>query len=132
MKKIPHDPNELLSVIDGDNREIRRATRREVHENFLLHREVYAYLINSKKQLLLQQRSDNNLWDHAVGGHFPFNQNYLQAAQREFQEELGVNLGEKEFSLLGICKILSEHNNRREQRLAGVFFSQKRHSIKGL
>ncbi len=101
MAKIPHDPDELVAVVDGNDKVIGTSTRGEVHKKGILHREVAIYLINPvSKQVLLQKRLDNHKWDHSSAGHFPFNQNYEQAAKREFQEELGISLPLREFKEL--------------------------------
>ena len=50
------------------------STREECHKNGLWHRAVYAFIINDKKEILLQKRSSNkkqwpNKWDVTIGGH---------------------------------------------------------------
>lgn len=90
--KVPHDADEVIAVVNDGDEVIGEATRKEVHEKGLLHREVYIYIINSKKQVLLHKRKDVHLWDHSSSGHFPKNQSYEEAALRETEEELGLKL----------------------------------------
>jgi len=95
--KVPHDPDEVLAVVDENDTVIGKASRKEVHEKKLLHREVTSFLVNSKNEVLLQKRADAHIWDFSSGGHVPFSQSYSEAFMREFKEELGVKLGEKDF-----------------------------------
>ena len=76
MRNIPHNPEEIIALVDENDNVIGGATRGEVHKKGLLHREVYIYIVNSKGQVLLQKRKDVHLWDHSASGHFPKKQNY--------------------------------------------------------
>jgi len=96
-KKVAHDPNEVLAVVDEKDNVVGSATRKEIHEKGLLHREVYVFLVNSAGQVLLQKRKDFPVWDSSAAGHFPKDQAYLEAAQREFEEELGIALSKSDF-----------------------------------
>jgi isopentenyldiphosphate isomerase len=109
MVKIPHDPNEIIAVVNEKDKVVGSIKRGEVHKKGILHREVAIYFLNSKlKKVLLHKRSDNHLWDHSSAGHFPYNQDYLEAAQREFEEELGIKLDIKEFKELAYKKMTRE------------------------
>ena len=90
--KIAHDPNEIIAVVDENDKVIGEATRKEIHQNGLIHRETAVYIINSNNHVLIQRRADNHLWDTTCSGHFPVNQSYLDAAVRETKEELGLNI----------------------------------------
>jgi isopentenyldiphosphate isomerase len=114
MKKVAHDPNEILAVVDEADNILSKATRKEIHQSGAQHREVACYLINSKNEVLLQKRSDSHLWDHTVAGHFPFNQSYEEAIEREFVEEMGIKIKKSEFKEIakekGVSKVII--NNR--------------------
>jgi len=116
-KKVAHDPNEVLAVVDEKDNVVGSATRKEVHEKGLLHREVYVFLVNNAGQVLLQKRKDFPVWDSSASGHFPKDQDYLEAAQREFEEELGILLDKSEFVPMGHffydSKTLSNTFNKR-------------------
>lgn len=99
--KVPHDPDEVLAVVDEKDAVIGSASRKEVHDKGLLHREVYVFLINGLGQVLLQKRKDVPIWDASCSGHFPKDQDYLEAAQREFEEELGISLSKSDFAESG-------------------------------
>lgn len=104
MLKIPHDPNEILAVVDENDEIIGEAQRGYIHKDGLLHREVYVYLIAYGKSVLLQKRTDNSLWNHSSSGHFPLHQGYLEAAVRECEEELGISINTKEFEEIAYKK----------------------------
>jgi isopentenyldiphosphate isomerase len=98
MTKTPHNPDELLAVVDAEDHIIGRVPRKEIGGK--LHREVYVLIINLKNEILLQKRSDNGRMDFSVAGHFPHDQDYLTAAVRETEEELGLKLKPSEFTLV--------------------------------
>ena len=86
---------ELFDVVDEQDVVLRPETREVVHVNNLRHRAVHMLLFNSKGELFLQKRSmwkDRNpgLWDSSAAGHVDSGEDYLQAARRELQEELGI------------------------------------------
>ena len=116
MSTIAHDPDEIIAVVNEKDEVIGQVTRKEAHITGALHRETAAYLINSKQQVLLQQRSDNNLWDHSSSGHFSFSQDYVEGAVKEFEEELGIILDKSDFKEIAKEKIsVTSHqgkNNR--------------------
>lgn len=118
---VPHAPDEQVAVVDESDCVIGKDTRSNVHSKCLLHREVFCYLINSKKQLLLQKRSDTHRWDHSVGGHFPYSQTYEEGIRREFEEELGYRLPPTSFKELGKEKITHTSHGGTNIRFAKVF-----------
>jgi len=109
MVYIPHNPNEILAVVDKNNRIIGEATRKLIHKEGLMHREAYVYLLCGKK-VLLNKRKDNHLWDHSVGCHFPRKQTYKQALVRELKEELGLRLVQK--NLKKLCERAFKNKKR--------------------
>jgi 16S rRNA (adenine1518-N6/adenine1519-N6)-dimethyltransferase len=89
--------NELFPVVDKMDRILRRAARSEVHGDNLRHRAVHILIFNERGELYLQQRSRSKdryplLWDSSAAGHVMAGEGYDEAAKRELQEELGVNL----------------------------------------
>ena len=81
------------------------ADRDECHENGLWHRAVVAFIINSKNQVLLQKRSATkklwpNCWD-IIGGHVLVGEFGFQAAIREVQEEIGIDISANDLLLIG-------------------------------
>lgn len=94
----PHNPNELIAIVNEDDQLIDTATRKFVHENGLLHREVGIFIRNRKNEILLQKRADTKKYDPSAGGHVPHDQSYRDAAVRELSEELGISVEPKELT----------------------------------
>lgn len=104
---IPHNPSEILAVVDDDDNVIGKERRDVIHQKGLVHREVWLYLVQDGK-FLLQKRVDNNKWDCTVGGHFPYDQDYDEAAIRETKEEIGLDITEK--NLQRIAKLRNNYD----------------------
>jgi len=95
---IEHDPvsQELLDVVDIDDRVIEVRPRGEIHHLGLMHRSVHILVFNSKGELFIQKRSmskDSNpgLWDSSAAGHVNSGEDYPGCAARELSEELGIH-----------------------------------------
>jgi len=113
-QKIPHDPNEIVAIVDDKDKVIGSATRKEVHDKGILHRESYTYILDGSSRIYLQKRADNGRWDHTVGGHFPKEQDYHEAAVREIFEELGIKVKADELAEIGKERLSNKEktNNR--------------------
>ncbi len=96
MKEFPGS-EELYDVYDEDGRRQGRATRKEVHSDpSLIHRAVHVLIFRKEGRLLLQKRVatkdiEPGKWDTSVGGHVDAGEDYLSAARREAEEELGLS-----------------------------------------
>ena len=91
--------DELFDIIDDATGEvIGTAPRKRCHgDPSLIHRSVHIVVFNTAGQILLQKRNlhkdiQPGKWDTAVGGHLDSGETYLDAAKREFGEELGIPL----------------------------------------
>lgn len=89
------DPRETLDIVNENDEPIATATRREVHEEALLHRAVHVLLVGPDDRVLLQRRSLDKrtypgLLTSSASGHVPAGQAPREAARRETVEELGV------------------------------------------
>jgi isopentenyldiphosphate isomerase len=90
------DPgDELLDVVDEDDRVVGQATRREVRARRLLHRFSSILCLDSAGRLYVHRRTDDKdvypgMYDTAAGGVLAAGETYLEAARRELAEELGV------------------------------------------
>lgn len=81
-------------------------TREQCHKQGLWHKAVVVFIINSKKQVLLQRRSPNkkmwpNMWDITAGGHVLAGEFGFQAIIREAKEELGLDLNKNDMTFIG-------------------------------
>ncbi len=95
---------EYLDVVDEDDNVIDKASRKDCHENKLLHRAVHIMILNSQGELLLQKRTMNKdtnpgFWGSSASGHIDSGDKYRETAHRELKEELGIetDLEEIEF-----------------------------------
>jgi isopentenyldiphosphate isomerase len=116
---------EIIALVNEKDEIIGEIFLSEAHEKGLLHRECGVYLINSKKQVLLQRREDNNLWDTSSAGHFPITEDYSDAAQREFEEELGIRIDKQELKEIGYEKMNSEKKDKKNYRFTKIFILEK-------
>ena len=95
---------ELIDVLDENGIKTGEVLPRdEVHKNGLWHRSVVIAILNEKKEILIQQRSNNKeknagMWDISVAGHISAGQDAISAAVREINEEVGITLNDSDFS----------------------------------
>jgi len=112
---------QLIHVSDDDQAIIGSIARGRVHGNpDLIHRAVHILVLNPEGLLLLQKRSlhkdvQPGKWDTSVGGHVRFGQSYAEAALREAEEELGINLTFQDLQYLYFSKIRNEKESENIQ-----------------
>ena len=108
------DKNELIRVLTEDGKLTNKFEQRKlVHKLGIYHQEVAFIPLSNDGCVLLQKRSKNkkqypNCWA-LCAGHVVGKQTTLQAAVMEANEELGLNLCEKDLMLL-----VSKTRNDRE------------------
>lgn len=91
-----NEMDEIIDVVDSDDNIISQASRYEVHDKCLMHRSTHILVFNDSEKVFLQRRSmqkdeSPGLWDTSSAGHVNSGENYLECANRELQEELGIN-----------------------------------------
>ena len=116
---------ETIPIVDETDKIIGKEEISKVHKEGLLHREAYSYLINSKKEVLLQKRTDRLIWDTSSAGHFSIKETYLDGAKREFKEELGIDVPIKNFVEISYERIKTESKNKKNKRFIRVFLVKK-------
>lgn len=89
--------DEILEIVDENNEVIGQATRGECYQKGLLHRAVNIFIYNSKEEVFLHKRSDKKLkypgfWDMSCSEHVKPGEEFVEAAKRGLQEELGVEI----------------------------------------
>jgi isopentenyldiphosphate isomerase len=90
------DPgDELVDVVDDDDRVVATVTRREMRARRLRHRVVFIIVTSTTGELLVHRRSEDKdlwpgRWDIGVGGVVGAGESYEAAGQRELAEEVGV------------------------------------------
>ena len=91
--------DEIFEIVSEEDVVIGREVRNRVHRLGLLHRAVYCWVFNDAGQVLIQRRSPlksigANQWDLSCAEHLQPGENYLTAAVRGLQEELGIIITE--------------------------------------
>jgi isopentenyl-diphosphate delta-isomerase type 1 len=86
---------EILEIVDNNNRVIGTAGRSEIHKQRFMHRSVHVFLFNSAGELFLQKRAQTKdefpgYYDSSAAGHVNPGESYHEAAERELKEELGI------------------------------------------
>ncbi|QWP75398.1 isopentenyl-diphosphate Delta-isomerase [Lysobacter sp. K5869] len=87
---------DLLILVDADDRPIGAAGKREVHLNGWLHRAFSIFVFDAAGRVLLQRRADGKyhsagLWSNACCGHPRAGEELLAAAHRRLREEMGFD-----------------------------------------
>ncbi len=87
----------MMDVVDAEDRVVGRATRGEIHTKCLPHRIVHVFVFDRAGRLAVQKRSAICAycplhWSMSAAGHVRAGESYEEAARRELQEELSVDL----------------------------------------
>jgi len=87
--------DEVVDLIDADNRVIGQTSRREVRARNLLHRGVGILCRNPEQAIYVHRRTNTKdvfpgMYDMFVGGVVASGESYETAAKREISEELGI------------------------------------------
>lgn len=88
---------ELLNIVNDQDQIIGQETRKKIHEEGLLHREIHVYFTTPKGEIILQHRAKDkdtfpDLFDATVGGHVEIGESYEEAAIKEAKEETGMEI----------------------------------------
>jgi isopentenyl-diphosphate delta-isomerase len=86
---------EMLDIVDDNDRVIRSAPRRLVLDEYHIHRAVIFFVFDREGSVFVNQRSASKeiypgYWSIAFGGHVLSGESYDAAAIREVQEETGL------------------------------------------
>lgn len=106
---------EILEIVDADDRVVGTAKRAEIHRKGLLHRAVHIFVFNSRGEVYVQRRSASKdrhplKLDSSAAGHVDPGETYEQTAMRELEEELGLHAELKQIVKIPACeKTDSEH-----------------------
>ncbi len=95
--------DEIVAIVDADNRVVGEASRREMRRRNLIHRATYILVFNRRGRIFVQKRTTTKdiypgYYDVAAGGVVLSNETYEESARRELLEELGI---EAELECLG-------------------------------
>ena len=100
-KEYGQSPHELFDVVDENDHVLYPLNRDEIHKRHLRHRAVHIFWLNLSDELCLQRRSyakDNSpgYLSSSCAGHVDSGEKYIDAAVREFREELGITIHSKD------------------------------------
>ncbi|MBA3007298.1 MAG: NUDIX hydrolase YfcD [Proteobacteria bacterium] len=87
---------EMVQIVDRDNREIEILPRHLMRSRGLIHRASYILVFNAEQEIFVQKRTTTKdiypgYWDVAAGGVVLGDESYEHSASRELAEELGVS-----------------------------------------
>lgn len=88
--------DEIIQVVDKNDKPVGSSSKTEAWEKGLIRRLVRIMIEDKSGRILLQKRHPNKYpypgrWDNSVAGHVDENETYLDAANRELAEELGLH-----------------------------------------
>ena len=96
--ELKEEPAELeqFETFARDGSALGLVDRSEVHNRGLWHRSAHVFLFDSAGRLLIQLRAADkdlypDLWDYSVGEHAKPGEQFVLAAARGLQEELGLS-----------------------------------------
>ena len=107
---------EMLDVVDDDDKVVRMAPRKEVREKGLLHRCARAIVKNDNEEIMLQKRAMAKdiypgQWDIGIAETVKSGESYNDAAIRGLHEEAGINGDKSSLKFLFKFRYKSKINN---------------------
>lgn len=108
---------EYIDIFDENNEPLGKVKEKnKAHEDGDFHRTAHVWIINNKKELLLQKRSETkksypNCWDISGAGHIRAGETVIEGAIRELEEELGVKAIEEDLKFIAIVKSTKNPKN---------------------
>ena len=96
----------MLEVVDESGHVISQESRKAIHKQGLLHREVHVWLYTPDGKLIFQHRAKDkdtypNLLDASVGGHVEIGDDWQTTAIKELAEETGINAEPEQLRYVG-------------------------------
>ena len=95
------DKNNEIVLVDENDNQVGLWEKMDVHKKWLLHRAISVLILNSRWEMLLQQRAMWKyhcpwMWSNATCTHPYPNENNIDAAHRRLQEEMWFDTDLKE------------------------------------
>lgn len=90
------DSDEVVVLVDEQDREVGVAPKLQAHQRGLLHRAFSVFVLNARGEVLLQRRADGKyhsggLWTNTACGHPRPGEPVAAAARRRLREEMGFD-----------------------------------------
>ena len=131
--------DELIDILDENgNATGTTALKSDAHRLGLFHATVHLWLFTKDEKILLQKRAATkkvfpNLWDISVAGHIAAGEEILNAAIREVQEEIQLQLNKEDLIKIGIRKHQIKHDNGiQDNEFHHVFIAELKEDINNL
>jgi len=88
---------EKVILVNSDDEQIGLMPKMEAHEKAVLHRAFSIFVVNSKNELMLQQRAlekyhSPGLWTNTCCSHQRDGEGNIEAGHRRLQEEMGFEI----------------------------------------
>jgi 8-oxo-dGTP pyrophosphatase MutT (NUDIX family) len=92
---VPDPGDELVEIVDDNDRVVRVVSRREMRADRLRHRCTYVFVLDPSQRLYVHRRTDSKdvypgYYDLTAGGVNAVGESYAAGAARELSEELGI------------------------------------------
>ena len=122
--------DELIDIFDENGNYIKKEMKSVAHSKGHWHKSIHAYLVNDKKEIVIQKRSANkdfypSIWDVSFAGHVGAGESTKSSAIRECQEELGICLSENEIEYLFTNPEKLHYGNVISNEFVDVFLCKK-------
>lgn len=113
---------EIVDIVDGHGRVLRKAPKHEAHERGWLHKTVIGYVRKDDHWALVRQaadRQDAGQLVAPVGGHVQAGETDIEALLREAEEEIGTR--NIEYSHVGVERFHRQVIGRDENHLFVIY-----------
>ena len=124
---------EYIDIFDENNNPLGEIKEKsKAHEEGNFHRTAHIWIMNNKKELLLQKRSATkkshpNCWDISGAGHIMSGETVIEGAIRELKEELGIEVKETDLKFISVVK---STKNPKNQEFGYVYLLESNNEIK--
>lgn len=121
---------EIVEEYDDDGNMVGTIKKSDAHVTGAWHKAAHVFIVNSKNELLLQQRAGNkyrdpNKWQHSASGHVSAGEDSRTAAIRETEEEIGIKIKPEELRNLFSIKEIYRTPKVFDCEICDVFLVKK-------
>ena len=119
---------ELLDIVDEYGNKTGEVVEREkAHDLNLFHWEISVFLINDKKEILLQKRAatkrmNPNMWG-SCAGHVDSGEGIEETALRELEEEIGIKFSIDDLHVLEEMQVTKKEINSHLTRVYYIYYN---------
>ncbi|MDP3918526.1 MAG: NUDIX domain-containing protein [Nanoarchaeota archaeon] len=129
--------DELLDICNEKGAVVSQDTKTNAHKLGLWHQSAHVWIYNSKGEVLIQLRAKNksiypDRWDVSAAGHVDADEDVLDAAVRETEEELNLDLNKDDLTFFKVKKIHYTYNDLINNEFYYIYFYKFDGNIKVL